>query len=356
LNTCLSGRTYASARLYLEAMESKIIELTGPYQLKIRTELLDIDQIRPDQIAAETLFSAISPGTEISAFKGDPPLRPMKVYPRVVGYCNVAEIKAAGEAVTDYQLGDFILTHQPHRSAFICSADDILTKIPPNADLAQASTTYLFHLGYNALMKGGVRTGHNIVVLGLGTLGLATVATSRLFGVNTYALSGRENILPLAEDMGARLALDKNDPNMKDKIAAETNETGIDVVVSTSNSWKDWKLALCLARKGGKICVLGFPGRTQPIPDFNPLDSRYFYDNQLNIIACGYTPDNKLPAHDMRFNLKRNCSFLLEQITNKRLPAHRIISSVESWTKIKDIYHTAAARKNAVITVILKWK
>jgi len=337
-------------------MESKVIELKDQLQISVKTEVLDIENLADDRVAAETIFSAISPGTEISAFKGDPPLRPMKVYPRVVGYCNIAQIIAVGKSVSDYQAGDYILTHQSHRSAFICPAEGIITIVPADADLAKASTTYLFHLGYSALMKGDVRPGHNLVVVGLGTLGLATVAVSRFFGTKTFALTGRNDILPLARDLGADTALNKNEPTLKDTIASESHETGIDVVVTTSNSWQDWKLALSLPRKGGKICVLGFPGRTDAIPDFNPLDSRYFYDNQLSLIACGYTPDTQLLPHDIRFNLKRNCKFLLEQIINNNLPAHRIISSIEPWTKIEDIYQTMALRKDPIITAVLQWK
>lgn len=337
-------------------MESKVIELKEPRQISVKTEILNIDYLSNDQVAAETYFTAISPGTEISAFKGYPPLRPMKAYPRVLGYCNIAKIIAMGKNVCDYHVGDFILTHQSHRSSFICSADQILTKVPSSADLAKASTTYLFHLGYNALMKGDVRAGHNIAVLGLGTLGLTTVAVAKLFGTNIFALSGRNKILPVAEELGAKLALNKNDSKIKETLDSETGNIGIDVVVTTSNSWPDWNLALRLPRKGGKICVIGFPGRTESIPNFNPLDSRYFYDNQLSILACGYTPDNQLPPHDMRFNLKRNCKFLLGQIIHKDLPANRIISSIEPWAKIADIYQAMASRKNSIITVVLQWK
>jgi threonine dehydrogenase-like Zn-dependent dehydrogenase len=337
-------------------MESKVIELQGPKQISVKNKILDIDNLKHDQVAAETYFTAISPGTEISAFKGDPPLRPMKVYPRVVGYCNIAKIIAIGKSVCDYNVGDFILTHQSHRSAFICSADQILALVPSSADLARTSTTYLFHLGYNALMKGGVRPGHNLAILGLGTLGLSTVAVSKFFGANTFAISGRNEILPLAEELGAKLAFNKNDLKIEEMLAPETGNIGIDIVVTTSNSWPDWNLALKLPRKGGKICVIGFPGRTDPIPDFNPLDSRYFYDQQLSIVACGYTPDKELPPHDLRFNLKRNCKFLLEQIINNNLPANRIVSSIEPWTKIEDIYQNMAARKDLTITVVLEWK
>ena len=337
-------------------IHSKKIVLEDKFKISIETETLDVANLDRNQIAAETLFSAISPGTEVSAFKGDPPLRPMKVYPRVVGYCNIGQIVAVGEKVKEYKVGDIILTHQSHRSAFVCSTDLILAKVPEDANLPESSTTYLFHLGYNALLRGDVRSGHNVAVLGLGTLGLTTVAVSKLFGAKTMALTGREIVFPTATEMGADIVVNKNDPKLNEIIGSNFYETGIDVLVTTSNSWNDWRIALGIPRKNGKICVLGFPGRTQPIPDFNPLDSSSFYEKQLNIIGCGYTPKNSLPPEDLRFNLKRNCRYLLEQILNGTLPADKIISAVVTWTEIEDVYQDLAKRKKDLITAVLKWK
>jgi threonine dehydrogenase-like Zn-dependent dehydrogenase len=337
-------------------IDSRIVELTGPRELVVKQKSLDLIRLKENEVAAETIFSAISPGTEVAAYRGDPPLRPMNIYPRVVGYCNVAEVVACGDKVGNYKVGDRILSFESHRSAFICPAEKIITRIPMEADLVEVSTTYLFHLGYNALLKGDVKPGHNVAVIGLGTLGLTTVATANLFGANVYAFSNQKSSHELAMELGACSAFYKEEGSVCRIMDQETRSTGIDVVVTTSNSWKDWRLALRLPRKGGKICVVGFPGRTQPIPDFNPLDSQYFYDYQLSLIACGYTPDNELPPHEMRFTIKRNCEFLLDCILAKRLPARKIITSVVKWDKIEEVYQAMMARKDPIVTRVLQWK
>jgi threonine dehydrogenase-like Zn-dependent dehydrogenase len=150
--------------------------------------------------------------------------------------------------------------------------------------------------------------------------------------------------------------VNKGNPELSKIISSKFYETGIDVLVTTSNSWKDWRIALKIPGKKGKICVLGFPGRTDPIPDFNPLDSSSFYDKQLNIIGCGYTPQTSLPPEDIRFNLKRNCRYLLDQIQKGALPAEKIISAIVDWTEIEDLYQALTKRKKGLITAVLKWK
>ena len=81
-----------------------------------------------------------------------------------------------------------------------------------------------------------------------------------------------------------------------------------------------------------------------------------FLLKQLNIIACGYTPDNSLAPEDLRFNLKRNCRYLLEQILKGTLPADKIISAIVPWTEIEDLYQSLTKRKKGLITAVLKWK
>jgi threonine dehydrogenase-like Zn-dependent dehydrogenase len=338
------------------AIESQIVELVAARQLAIRRETLDLDSLPADSLAAETLYSAISPGTEIAAYTGKPPLRPGRVFPRLLGYCNVAEVTAIGAAVRRYRVGDRILTFQSHRTAFVAREESVITRVPEGADLAVSATTYLFHLGYNALLRGGLAPGYHVGVIGLGTLGLGGVMLTSLFGGNVLAFSHQEPALALARRFGARLALRKDDPEIAAAVARETAGCGLDLVITTSNQWSDWKLALSLPRKGGVICVLGFPGRSHPIPDFNPLDSQYFYDRQLSLIACGYSPDLLAAPEDVRFTVQRNCVFLLEEITRGRLRAGELVGSIVDWHEIGSIYETMAARRASPLTVVLRWK
>lgn len=335
---------------------SRIAELTGPGELVFKEAPLQPEQLTGREVLAETVVSAVSPGTELAAWRGDPPLRPMKVYPRVVGYCNVARVLYCGGEVSLCRPGDLILTHQSHRSAFICPENKIIARIDPEADLAAVSTTYLFHLGYAALMKGEVRAGHNVAVVGLGTLGLTTIGAAELLGARIFGFSGQRDAREKGLRLGASAVFGKDDPEPKPAIERLTDGVGIDVVVSTSNSWEDWRLALSLPRRGGVICVLGFPGRTEPAPDFNPLASQYFYDQQLTIHACGFMSEAEVSPFDVRFTLKRNCGYLMDMINRNRLAAKEIIAGRHAWDELPEVYRRMTDGPRPVGTVVLQWK
>lgn len=335
-------------------LDSKIVELLGPRAVHVRSEQLDLSDLKPNEIAARTVVSVVSPGTETAAFRGDPPLRPMKVYPRVVGYCNVAEVLACGRDVASVRLGDLVLTNQSHRSAFVCHRNKVLTKVSAAVAPSEAATTYLFQLGYNALVRGGVKAGQVVAIIGLGTLGLATAAVGNCLGARVIAFSNQCLDDDLLSAFGIERAFPKSDVAANSTADDPHTWPAIDVVVSTSNSWSDWQLALSLPRTDGVIAVLGFPGRGVLPPQFNPLSSQYFYDRQLSIVACGVTPERD-ERNSLGFNLQNNCELLLGWIAEGRLPAGRLIAETVPWRDVGAIYERMASREPGLLTAALTW-
>jgi threonine dehydrogenase-like Zn-dependent dehydrogenase len=325
--------------------EVQTATLLAPRHLVWEKKSLDASKIAPDEIFAITQYSTISPGTEVSAYIGLPPLRPGKIYPRVVGYCNVAQVEAVGADVQRCKPGDFILTHQCHQSAFICNEQAILSLVPEHSNLVDVSATYLYHLGYAALLRSGFQVGHRVAVVGLGAIGLGAVAVASAGGGIAAGYSNQDRIAETAMALGAR--------NVSRKIASDES---FDIVINTSNKWSDWKLSLELARNGGTVALLGFPGRGEPAPDFNPLDSQFVYDKQLSIIGCGILPNMDTSEQNIRFTVKRNVQYLVEKISRDEISASPIISEVAAVQDIEGLYQRLANREAGLITATLNWK
>jgi len=328
--------------------------LLAPRKLTLEPVVIDTTTLGSEEIVAQTEYSAISPGTEIAAYLGAPPLRPTPApYPRLVGYCNAAEIIHCGESVVNIKPGDRIITSQSHRSLFSVHQSKVMARIPESLASKTAVSAYLYHLGYNALLRGGIVPGCNIAVIGLGVLGLATVAMSKLAGACVYGISDHEKPRSIARSLHAEGAFSRKDA--LDLIKKSSSPTGIDLVVTTSNSWKDWKLALEIVRKNGTISVLGFPGRTEGLPDFNPLDSQHFYDKQLTLIAAGFSPNADVDASLIRFTEKRNMAYLIKNIESGNIDPSLLISGEFSGEEIESAYRKIIERVDSPITFLLKW-
>jgi threonine dehydrogenase-like Zn-dependent dehydrogenase len=344
----------------LPTVETEVAEIVGPRELHFEQEMLVLEGMGSYEVAAETLYSAVSPGSEMSAYEGLQVLRPDRAHSNAVGYCNLARVIACGEYVRRYRPGDLILTLESHRSHFVCGHEEVLLKLPEGdyteEQLQAAATTYLFHQGYAALLAGDLKPGQYVAVVGLGTLGLGTVAVASRFGARVFGLSNQEESRQAAGRIGARQVFDKS--QQEEALAAfrsGTAATGIDLVVLTSSTWEDYRLAVEIARPGGRVCVLGFPGRREDSIPFNPLDPQWFYRKQLSVIACGYTPDVEIAARDIRFTIRRNCAYLIELVLAGELPTDDIISAVVPWNELGSVYERISSREPGFRTAVLRW-
>ena len=328
-------------------IKGEIVTLTKPRKVIFKKTEIDAGKIKSLEIIAKTVYSAISPGTEIAAYSGEPPLRPGPIYPRVVGYCNVAEVLKKGKSVKKVRVGDFILTNESHRTVFLIPEEKVLARLSKKTDLKEATLTYLYNLGLNSLKTIKLKEGMVVAVIGLGVLGLGAVEQAKILKLNILAFSDSQYKLKLAKKLGAQRVVLKSKANNMENVA--------DLVITTSNSWADWQLALKLAKSNGAISVLGFPGRGKALPNFNPLEPQYFYFKKIVIIPAGL-PWGKKDKDDISNSNKRNCRNILNSIKNKELNPELLMSGIYNYKDIELVYKKIMARDNKSITFVLKWQ
>ncbi len=222
----------------------------------------------PGEVLVETEVSALSTGTDLANYLGDSTYVPgAPDYPRAVGYSNAGRVMAVGSDVTSLKPGDRVFSIRPHLSHFIADASELLVPIPDAVDSEQASLAYLTGLGLAALRQARYETGENIVVVGLGVIGLSTIALARAMGANVLGLANSEIRARAAVTVGATACLLADEPDPVATMRSHFHGMEADIVVLTSNSWDSYFLSLDLARKGGRVSILGFPGRLQPMPE-----------------------------------------------------------------------------------------
>jgi threonine dehydrogenase-like Zn-dependent dehydrogenase len=264
-----------------------------------------------------------------------------------MGYCNVAEVRASRDPAV--VVGDLVLTHQSHRSAFVAKAADVLAKVPAAADAAEASTAYLAHLGLAALRRASFLPGERVAVVGLGAIGLATVALAKAFGASVTAVGNDDGRLALACEMGAdRAVRDTGGPTPAEDSAAH-------VVVLTANAWQAFQTSLRLARPWGRIAMLGFPGRTEGAPSFNPLASEHVYDKQLAILGAGMPVAREGAPQAEAAVLAEGMGLLVGMIAERRLRLAPLVSEIVPWRDLPRVYERAAGAEKKLVTAVLDW-
>ena len=327
--------------------------LSSPREL--RFEEFEVGQPSDKEIVAATLLTAVSTGTESAAYQGQPALRDGVGYPRLVGYCNVARVLAVGPAVPDISPGHVVVTNESHRSGFLVSMDSVLAVLKSDADLEFAAMAYVAQIGLASLQKARLAPTECVVVFGLGLLGLCTVAVASHLGAPVIAVGVGPTRLAVARGVGARFAVTADDPNLDNAIATATDGLGPDMIVTTANGWQEWESVLRLARRNTRIAVLGFPGRVEGPPTYNPLHSRHLYAKQLEIIGSGSISESDAPIHDVRFTLKRNMRYLFGFEESRRIPLGRLITDRVRWSELGTIYERRLGGDETMLGVILQW-
>ena len=258
-----------------------------------------------------------------------------------------------GKHISDLKAGDFVLTFQSHRSNFLHDKKDFYLKI--NDEIVKDSViAYLYHLGYHSLLTANIKQGHNIGVIGAGVLGIATSIMSNISSANTFVFSNQDSVSEylLKNDIKC---LVKDDSSIL-QIQSETTDTGIDVIINTSNSWNDWKFALKAISTNGVIVNLGFPGRGEPAPSYNPLDPQYLYTKNITIKSLSPLYESDIAASYVRFNLKRNLEYILGLIKSKKIAASQIVNEEIDFSELKLHYEKYISRKNYMLSTIINWK
>ena len=339
-----------------ERTDLKQATLYGARDLRIEEGSLDCENLQPDQLYAETVVSALSTGTDLGNYLGDSTYVPgAPDYPRKIGYSNVAVVRRVGSAVSQPKVGQRVFSMQPHVSAYVARQGDIEVAIPEAVTSEQASLAYLTHLGLAALRQAGYLPGENITIVGLGIIGLCTAGLARAMGAKVVGVANSSSRADAAIRVGAHAAFVSDDPELQLKLRDCFGEAGTDIVVLTANTWEAYRLSVNIARRNGRVSILGFPGRSQPQPDFNPLDPSWFYAKQLTLLGAGFAPRTDAPPEELRFNLRRNLQYILELMASQALRLDDLISHRLPAERMREAYELASQHSKELIGAVFQW-
>src|SRR5262245_61530489 len=104
----------------------------------------------------------------------------------------------------------------------------------------------------------GLDRPESVVVVGLGNIGLLAVLAARGLGARDVIAVGKyAPRQALARAYGAGLVAEPDDPDLVGKVRERTRGLGAPLVIEAAGAGDSLRTAVVLARKGGKIVVLG---------------------------------------------------------------------------------------------------
>lgn len=164
---------------------------------------------RADELVAETLFSAISPGTELRCLAGNE--RNAGAFPMITGYSLVARVT---QAAGDFHNGDVaffngtpLCPEAVSRSwgghiSHVVAPPSAALKLPAGVDLRCASALAMLTVAMHGVCRTAPLPGDRVLVAGQGLIGLAAAAYLRLAGCRVAVCDAVAFRLELARKLG----------------------------------------------------------------------------------------------------------------------------------------------------------
>ncbi|GIV71356.1 MAG: oxidoreductase [Caldilinea sp.] len=271
----------------------------------------------------QTLVSAVSAGTELLFLRGEVPVN-MEVdsaipalngavrYPLRYGYACVGRVIEAGEEQDRGWLGCTVFAFHPHASHFVASTAQILP-VPDDLTPHRAALLPNMETAVNLVMDGQPGIGERVAVIGLGVVGLLTIALLARFPLETLlAVDPLPQRRGLATAMGAHAALAPEEL---------TEWSGYDLVYEVSGSPIALNTALALTGFAGRIVIGSWYGVKQA-----PLDlGGAFHRSRIRLLASQVSTID--PRWSGRWNKKRRIDLawaMLRTVEIERLITHRL--------------------------------
>jgi 2-desacetyl-2-hydroxyethyl bacteriochlorophyllide A dehydrogenase len=330
-----------------EAMMKRLV-INGPR--KAEFEDLSIPTCHDDGLLIQAEATAISTGTEIRAYKcisvdgkGELlyPNVPMS-FPFENGYSMVGRVVEVGRLAEGFDKGDRVFVPEPHKEYTSVATRETL-KLPESVLTEHAVFLSILGVGQLALRKGSPELGQNIAVVGLGVIGLATVALCQTFKFPVLGIDTDGHRLELAGAMGIDV-ISPEDSNFQRQVLEWSGGRGADLVIEAASTWHAVRTAMDVAREGGTIVVVS---RHTDKPDFSPVNHPYFGKDLKLLTSYGYADD--------RWDRMASMRLMLNMLETGDLAIGPMITHEFEWTEIPEVYHRLDEGDSELLGVIIRW-
>jgi (R,R)-butanediol dehydrogenase/meso-butanediol dehydrogenase/diacetyl reductase len=207
--------------------------------------------------------------------------------PMVLGHEFVGVVTEVGSAIADLKPGDHVAVdtllhcgdcyycrrHMVHLceklaimglstdgglAEFVNAPRYMCFKYPDTLEDAHAALAEPTSVAVRAVRRSRLAAGETVVIVGAGTVGLLTLEVAKAMGAERImVLEPAENRRRIAAQLGAVAVIDPNADDPVLAIHALTGGLGADVVFECAGTVKTMELSPLLARKGGRVVMVG---------------------------------------------------------------------------------------------------
>ena len=302
-------------------MQARAVTFIAPQEVELRER--EVPEPHEGQLLVRTLYSGISAGTELLAYRGDiDPQLPLDssisaladrfTYPFHYGYSCVGRVERSRAPI---DAGDIVFAFHPHQDRFVVDAGDSVAL--GSVDPRLGTFFPLVETSLQITLDAGEVLEQPIVVIGLGAVGILTSALLLRAGARILAAEPK----PWRREAAAAFGITTVVPDdLERRVMAETDGAGVPLVIEVSGDSAALGSALPLLAHEGTALVASWYG-VRPVT--LPLGAE-FHRRRLTIRSTQVsTIPARLAANWTRDRRRATVARLL-----KELPLHVLATHV----------------------------
>jgi 2-desacetyl-2-hydroxyethyl bacteriochlorophyllide A dehydrogenase len=249
--------------------------LTVDKPLTIGRRNYDERALASNEVRIQTLYSGISAGTELTAFRGSNPYLHKHwdaasrlftksevswTYPMdAIGYEEVGRVVEVGSDVRQVQLGAVIWGVWGHRSTHIATQEWAVQRLlAPGLEPVCGIFSQIGAIALNAVLDANAHIGETVAVFGQGALGLMVTQLLKSSGVEVVAIDRIASRLDQAIRHGATHVIDSSKNDAATVMKELTQGRGADVVIEMTGAYPALQDAIRCAAYNSRVVVSGF--------------------------------------------------------------------------------------------------
>lgn len=250
-----------------------MVSFTAPCVAEVVPE--DEKSLAASDVRIKTLFSGISAGTELTAYRGTNPYlnkrwdeqRRLFVdgstsfeYPvDGWGYEEVGEVVEVGADVTDVRPGDRVWGTWGHRTSTVQSSERAAARLlGADVDPRIGIFSQIGAIALNVILDADIHVGETVAVFGLGVPGQIVAQLARLNGATVIGVDGIEARRDLARELGTDIVLDAGAGEVAEQIRELTSGRGADVCLEVTGNYRALHEAIRAVAYSSRVCAAGF--------------------------------------------------------------------------------------------------
>ncbi|WP_048050036.1 zinc-dependent alcohol dehydrogenase, partial [Methanosarcina mazei] len=205
-----------------------------------------------------------------------------------LGYSSAGTVISVSEDIKDIKPGDRVAcagAGYANHADVVFVPRNLCAKVPENVDFKNACFTTVGSIAMQGVRNADVKIGENIVVIGLGLIGLITLQILKASGCRVFGVDLDESKVNLARELGADLSYSRNSPNLEERIKQFSRGIGADstIITAATRSNDPVDFAGKITRERGKVVIVGLVGMDIPREEY--------YNKELEMrISRSYGP------------------------------------------------------------------